>query len=138
MRRTAGFVGAAIAAVGLVIGTAGVANALPVSLPGTTSHSYVAGVDMEPGTYYSRFTGDACQFTLTQAGETEPSLDGISMSNRYRIVDLDAGDRLDSVGCTTWHRQGDSFGSAGSDDLGLLGMTGSLEGFVFDNLPLGS
>ncbi|WP_027500009.1 hypothetical protein [Rhodococcus sp. UNC363MFTsu5.1] len=138
MRRTAGFIGAAIAAVGLTIGTASVASALPVSIPGTTSHAYVGGVDVEPGTYYSRYTDTACQFDLTQAGETEPSYDGVSFSNRYRIVDLDAGDRLDSVGCTTWHRQGNPSGLAGSDDLGFLGMTGSLEGFIFDNLPLGS
>ncbi|MFI6431864.1 hypothetical protein [Rhodococcus oryzae] len=137
MRRSAGVVGAAIAAAGLTIGTAGVASALPVSIPGTTSHPYVAGVDVEPGSYYSRFTGAACQFDLTQAGETEPSLDGISISTEYRIVDLGAGDRLDSVGCTTWHRQGNPLGSAGSTDFGLLSVLG-VDEFIFDNLPLGS
>lgn len=137
MRRTAGFIGAAIAAVGLTIGTAGVAAALPTSIPGTTGHAYVAGTDMEPGSYYSRITDSMdCQFSLTQAGDDAPSHEGVSVAAEYRIVDMEAGDRLDSVGCTNWNRQGNPFGSAGSEDFGLLGVLG-VEHFIF-NLPLGS
>ncbi|MFD4294453.1 hypothetical protein ACFWPA_13710 [Rhodococcus sp. NPDC058505] len=137
MRRTAGFIGATVAAVGLVIGTAGVATALATSIPGTTGHPYVAGVDVEPGSYYSRITDSMdCRFSLTQVDDEAPSYEGVGVTGEYRIVDMDAGDRLDSVGCTNWNRQGGPFGSAGSEDFGLLGVLGS-EDFIF-NLPLGS
>ncbi|TJZ77834.1 hypothetical protein FCG67_12245 [Rhodococcus oryzae] len=137
MRRSAGIIGATIAAAGLTIGTAGVASALPVSIPGTTGHPYVAGVDVEPGSYYSRITDSTngtCRFVMTPDGDNPPSN---STDFTYRIVDLKAGDRLDSVGCTPWHRQGNPLGSAGSTDLGILSGLG-LEDFVFGNLPLGS
>lgn len=137
MRRTAGITGAAIAAIGLTIGTAGIAGAAPVSIPGTTSQSYVAGVDMEPGAYYSRITDNTrwtCDYTITPGGDNQP---GESFTTEYRIIDLEIGDRLDSVGCTTWHRQGSPLGSAGSTDFGFIGMTGS-DDLIFGLLPLGS
>ncbi|SEM13341.1 hypothetical protein [Rhodococcus maanshanensis] len=138
MRRSAGIVGATIAAVGLIIGTAGVASALPVSIPGTTSHAYVAGVDVEPGSYYSRMTESTrwtCKVVMTPDGDNPPSH---NIDFKYQIVDLKVGDRLDSVGCTTWHRQGNPFGSAGSTDFGFLGMFGSVDDVFFGYLPLGS
>ncbi|MFC4603090.1 hypothetical protein [Rhodococcus kronopolitis] len=138
MRRTISLAGATLAAVALTLGSAGIASALPVSIPGTTDHAYVAGVDVEPGTYYSRDTGTACQFDLTQAGATEPSSEGVGFNMQYTVVELDAGDRLASVGCTTWHRQGNPFGSAGSTDFGFLGMFGSVDDVFFGYLPLGS
>ncbi|MFD4267067.1 hypothetical protein [Rhodococcus sp. NPDC058481] len=137
MRRSAGILGATIVAVGLTIGTAGVASALPVSIPGTTSHSYVAGVDVEPGSYYSRMTESTrwtCKVVMTPDGDNPPSH---STDFTYQIVDLKVGDRLDSVGCTTWHRQGNPLGSAGSTDFGSLSVFG-LDEFIFGHLPLGS
>ncbi|SDD97323.1 hypothetical protein [Rhodococcus tukisamuensis] len=47
------------------------------------------------------------------------------------------GDRLDSVGCTTWHRQGSPLDSAGSTDFGFIRLTGS-DDLIFGLLPLGS
>ncbi|AQA24566.1 hypothetical protein BTZ20_3546 [Rhodococcus sp. MTM3W5.2] len=137
MRKSAAIIGATIAAVGLTIGTAGIANALPVSIPGTTSHPYVAGVDVEPGSYYSRMTDSTrftCDFVMTPDGDNPPSH---STDFTYHIVDLKIGDRLDSVGCTTWHRQGSPLGSAGSTDFGSLGVLG-LDDVIFGHLPLGS
>ncbi|MFG1785124.1 hypothetical protein ACGFIU_22015 [Rhodococcus oryzae] len=137
MRRSAGIIGATIAAVGLTIGTAGIASALPVSIPGTTGHPYVAGVDVEPGSYYSRMTESTrftCDFAMTPDGDNPPS-DSIDM--QYRIVTLQAGDRLDSAGCAPWHRQGNPLGSAGSTDFGFLGVLG-LDELIFGHLPLGS
>ncbi|MFD4180198.1 hypothetical protein, partial [Rhodococcus sp. NPDC058514] len=87
MRRSAGILGATIVAVGLTIGTAGVASALPVSIPGTTSHSYVAGVDVEPGSYYSRMTESTrwtCKVVMTPDGDNPPSH---STDFTYQIVE---------------------------------------------------
>ncbi|MGW6377742.1 hypothetical protein ACWFRB_16945 [Rhodococcus sp. NPDC055112] len=137
MRKTAGIIGATIAAVGLTIGTAGVASALPVSIPGTTSHPYVAGVDVEPGWYYSRMTDNTrftCDFVMTPDGDNPPSH---NTDFTYQIVELKTGDRLDSVGCTTWHRQGSPLGSAGSTDFGFLTVLG-VDDLIFGHLPLGS
>ncbi|SDD71098.1 hypothetical protein [Rhodococcus tukisamuensis] len=116
MRRTTGIIGATIAAVGLTIGTAGLASALPTAIPGTTGHPYVAGVDVESGSYMSfnsDATGLSCYFGVTPGGNGQPNS---SFGPGFSFVTLESGDRFDSAGCGDWFLLPAALGSVGSVD----------------------